>query len=180
LLILQYYDHADGPLHPEFFEDLRFREATRLIEVKLHIVPQTEIRFFPPSEIQSFCSQRHQVTFFHGISEGVNGNEATVEGYVRAVDGTVRWRLVSIRLVSPWIHLINRKLSIYDNSPQWRLGLSLVWEPYKLTPTSAPVVCKLVMLVVQEVLWEYGQLQRTSKVCKIKIEFLPSLGTEGQ
>lgn len=120
------------------------------------------------------------MTFFHGISEGVNGNEATVEGYVRAVDGTVRWRLVSIRLVSPWIHLINRKLSIYDNSPQWRLGLSLVWEPCKLTPMSAPVVCKLVMLVVQEVLWVYGQLQRTSKVCKIKIEFLPSLRTEGQ
>ncbi|KAJ3575920.1 hypothetical protein NP233_g795 [Leucocoprinus birnbaumii] len=102
--IFLFSDVADGPLHPNFFEDPRFREATRLIEVRLHIVPESQIRFYPPSEIEPSASLKHPITFFHGTSKGVNGNEAVVEGYVRvATDGSVRWRL----------------LSIYDNSPQW-------------------------------------------------------------
>lgn len=125
-LVSQYSDYAHGPLHPKYFEDPRFREATRSIDVKLYIVPQTEIRFFEPSRIQPSCNEKHPVTFFHGISQGANGNETTIEGYVRAVDGTVRWRLVSIRLVPPWAYLNKQKLSIHDNSPQWRLVYCLL------------------------------------------------------
>jgi hypothetical protein len=103
--LLQYSDIADGPLHPKFFEDSRFREATRLIEVKLQVVPQREIRFFESSEIQPSASPKHPGTFFNGSSKGINGNEATVEGYVRmASDGTVRWKMVSIKDVMLSIH----------------------------------------------------------------------------
>ncbi|KAF5355737.1 hypothetical protein D9756_004027 [Leucocoprinus leucothites] len=120
LFAFNYSDIADGPLHPKFFEDPRFREATRLIEVKLHIIPRSEIRFFPPSEIQLSASQKHPLTFFHGTSKGVNGNESTVEGYVRmARDGTVRWRLVSLEFTFLSSTADKQKLSIYDNSPQW-------------------------------------------------------------
>ncbi|KXN81105.1 hypothetical protein AN958_06059 [Leucoagaricus sp. SymC.cos] len=103
---MDYRDLFDGPLHPKFFEDPRFREATRLIEVKLHIVPRSQIRHFPSSEIlDESTSPIHPTTFFVGSSKGANGNEATIEGFVWvASDRTVRWKL---------------KVSIYDHSPQW-------------------------------------------------------------
>ncbi|KAF9454995.1 hypothetical protein P691DRAFT_754120 [Macrolepiota fuliginosa MF-IS2] len=105
LFAFNYSDIADGPLHPKFFEDPRFREATKLIEVKLRIIPEAEIRFFESSEVLPSASPHHPPIFFAGSSKGVHGNEAVVEGYVRmACDGTARWRF---------------KVSIYDQSPQW-------------------------------------------------------------
>ncbi|KAF5384743.1 hypothetical protein D9757_006251 [Collybiopsis confluens] len=101
-----YSNVAGGPRNPVFFRDSRFREATRLIEVKLHLIEKDQLRFHEPSvELESSSSSsfssssgnadfdpRYPTLFFSGTSRGVSGNEAKIEGNVRiGVDGTVRW-----------------------------------------------------------------------------------------
>ncbi|PPQ63723.1 hypothetical protein CVT24_004303 [Panaeolus cyanescens] len=98
---------ADGPRHPKFFKDPRFREATRLIEVKTSIVPIEQLRFLRLPEAQpcpSSAALDRSPLCFIGSSKGVNGNEAAMEGAViEGEDGVPRWYF----------------MSIYDNTPQW-------------------------------------------------------------
>ncbi|KAJ3513121.1 hypothetical protein NLJ89_g3125 [Agrocybe chaxingu] len=104
LFAFNFTDLADGPRQPKFFKDPRFREATRLIEVKIHLVPTTEIRFIRSSDLRPDEHDHYPPLCFVGSSKGVNGNEAQVEGYVRmGKDGIARWYLTSI----------------YDDHPQW-------------------------------------------------------------
>ncbi|TFK36787.1 hypothetical protein BDQ12DRAFT_736537 [Crucibulum laeve] len=105
LFAFNYSDLADGPRHPQFFEDPRFREATRLMEFKLHIIPMQSsraYRFATSGEMTSH--DPYPPLYFSGSSKGVNGNEAIVEGFVRmGKDGKVHWQF----------------MTIYDSSPQW-------------------------------------------------------------
>ncbi|KAF9015455.1 hypothetical protein BDQ17DRAFT_1269290 [Cyathus striatus] len=106
LFAFNYSDLADGPRHPRFFEDPRFREATRLIEVKLRLLPTAQRTRFYNQIIdgESPLAELYPPLYFVGSSKGVNGNEAVVEGFVQmAKDGKPRWQF----------------MSIYDNSPQW-------------------------------------------------------------
>ena len=92
---VQFTDLADGPRHPKFFKDPRFREATRLIEVKLNLIPFDKLRFHRLTEIPSSKNPQHPPLFFTGSSKAVNGNEAAVEGFVMmGMDGIARWQLV--------------------------------------------------------------------------------------
>ncbi|KAF9479735.1 hypothetical protein BDN70DRAFT_672095 [Pholiota conissans] len=105
LYAFNFTDLADGPRHPKFFKE-PFREATRLIEVKLRLVPAYNMRFHSIPDDDNVLDQfsRFPPLAFSGTSKGVNGNEAAVEGYVvMGKDGILRWQLTSI----------------YDNHPQW-------------------------------------------------------------
>jgi len=95
---MQYPDPPAGTGDPAFFEDLRFREAIRLIEVKLHLIPKEKIRFF--HTVNTVAShRRYPSLYFTGSSMGVDGHEAVVEGVVRMnSDGVVRWQFVRASL----------------------------------------------------------------------------------
>ncbi|KAF9243751.1 hypothetical protein BU15DRAFT_71875 [Melanogaster broomeanus] len=81
-----------------FFEEATFAEATRLIELKLHLIG--------PDAIPNYCTidrfpdsedTRYPTLHFSGSSWGIHGNEATVVGSVyMAGDGVVRWRFASV------------------------------------------------------------------------------------
>jgi hypothetical protein len=95
---LQFSAVANGPHNPSFFEDEMFQEATRLIELKLHLIPEEEIcssiRLRP--SLGSTLDTEYPPLYFGGTSRGVNGNEATVEGCVRmGEDSVTRWQFVS-------------------------------------------------------------------------------------
>lgn len=92
----QYSNVAHGPRNAEFFRDARFREATRLIEIKLYLVSRSQLRFYTPSPDLEDLKTRYPTLFFCGVSRGVSGNEAKVEGNVCiGIDGTIRWTFVS-------------------------------------------------------------------------------------
>ncbi|THH07138.1 hypothetical protein EW145_g3598 [Phellinidium pouzarii] len=107
---------------PSFFDDIEFQEATRLIELTLHI---TRISVGTLSSHSSTASpslsataastssssadsptpEQRPIIHFAGTSRGGNGNEAKVRGSVRMTpDGHIRWRFASI----------------YDGHSQWR------------------------------------------------------------
>lgn len=85
-----------------FFEEPRFREATRLMEVKLRLTAPDNLRFRRPLkakalESSSVSPDPYPPLYFSGSSKGVNGNEALVEGTVRmGRDGAVRWQFVRV------------------------------------------------------------------------------------
>ncbi|KAF9229710.1 hypothetical protein BS17DRAFT_688742 [Gyrodon lividus] len=92
-----------------FFEDANFSEATRLIELKLHLINLDAVPAyytldgFPDSE-----DPQYPTLYFSGSSWGVHGNESIVVGSVyMADDGVVRWRF-------------QRKASVYETHVQWR------------------------------------------------------------
>lgn len=98
LNIYQYSDHTHGIRDPTFFEDCDFQEATRLIELKLRLVPAASLPsncdFLQPNK--SVKLSRYPNLYFSGTSKGVEGNEATVNGIVSmGDDGVARWRFVS-------------------------------------------------------------------------------------
>ncbi|KAF4623349.1 hypothetical protein D9613_002064 [Agrocybe pediades] len=102
LFAFNFTELAGGPKNPKFFKDPRFREATRLIELKLHIARSSELRYYrPPTESHH---PAYPTLCIGGSSKGVNGNEAIVEGCViMGQDGVARWEIISI----------------YDDHPQW-------------------------------------------------------------
>ncbi|TFK76733.1 hypothetical protein BDN72DRAFT_829885 [Pluteus cervinus] len=84
---------------PAVFEDPRFREATKLIEVKLRIVSRQAMRFHLPPSTDRLAGPdpRYPPLCFSGSAKGVQGNEAVIEGMVRmGVDGVARWQFVSV------------------------------------------------------------------------------------
>jgi len=88
-----------------FFADSRFREATRLIELKLHLSPMEHltVREWPNLGLLHPDSSFPPL-HFTGSSRGISGTEAKIEGFVRmGRDGVPRWQFVSI----------------YDGRPQW-------------------------------------------------------------
>ncbi|KAJ4476606.1 hypothetical protein J3R30DRAFT_3487757 [Lentinula aciculospora] len=96
LFTFNYSNVAHGPRNPEFFRDSRFREATRLIEIKLQLVTQSQLRFHDPAPDSENLKTRYPTLFFCGTSRGISGNEAKIEGNVSiGIDGTVRWTFVS-------------------------------------------------------------------------------------
>jgi hypothetical protein len=126
----QYSSLADGSRDACFFDDPSFREATRLIELKLHLIPVESMRVHAPPDV-SFAPSSNQnypypPLFFSGRSRGVHGNEAVVEGLVRmGWDGVVRWQFVcgfslfTFGFGADW-ELV--KASIYGGHTQWRFA----------------------------------------------------------
>lgn len=90
--------HDDRLQAGSFFEDPNFSEATRLIELKLHLIsPDAVPKYytldrFPPRE-----DTKYPTLYFSGSSHGIQGREATVVGSVHmAENGVVRWRFVGL------------------------------------------------------------------------------------
>jgi hypothetical protein len=80
---------------------LRFREATRLIEMKFHLTPKENIRLLQPLGPVA-ANPLYPSLYFAGSSMGVNGQEAAIEGVVRMEpDGTVRWQFVRASFFRP-------------------------------------------------------------------------------
>ncbi|KAF9066053.1 hypothetical protein BDP27DRAFT_1424201 [Rhodocollybia butyracea] len=99
---------ANGPRNPLFFHDSRFREATRLIEVKLHLVSKSELVFHEPPRYGN-VNPRYPMLCFSGTSCGANGHEAKVEGHVRiGIDGSIRWTFYDLM-----------QGSVHNNSTLW-------------------------------------------------------------
>ncbi|KAK1226407.1 hypothetical protein PQX77_010618 [Marasmius sp. AFHP31] len=123
-----------GPRSRTFFQDTRFREATRLIEVKLHLVARNQLKvpqhLAPESSESSSSSSStssRPTLYFTGTSRGNSGNEATIEGSVSiGKDGCVRWHFVSTVCTLPflrWNRLRSKidliQATMYDGVTQW-------------------------------------------------------------
>lgn len=101
---MQYSSNSHGTRDPVFFQDSNFQEATRLIELDLHLIPASEIpgaaSFLLPNG--SSAKQKlgtngnHPPLYFMGTSRGQHGNESQINGTVSmGVDGIIRWQFVS-------------------------------------------------------------------------------------
>ncbi|KAJ6574732.1 hypothetical protein B0H19DRAFT_1125509 [Mycena capillaripes] len=89
----------EGPRAPSFFADRGFREATRLIQLNLHLITQDQMRVkFPRGDPPLRTNPRYETLYFSGISRGASAHqEATVQGFVHmGEDNIPRWRLTSI------------------------------------------------------------------------------------
>lgn len=96
----QYATSPSGPRDPYFFEDESFREATRLIELELHLIPPEEMRILPDNvdDCRGQCDRPYPPLCFEGTSRGINGNEASVRGVVHMTPEGVQWNFVSCQL----------------------------------------------------------------------------------
>lgn len=103
---MQYSSNSRGTRDPNFFEDPSFQEATRLIELDLHLIPAYKIpraaSFLLPDRIvkNRFAYENLYESYpplcFTGTSRGQHGNESKVNGTVTmGLDGIIRWRFVS-------------------------------------------------------------------------------------
>ncbi|KAF5336991.1 hypothetical protein D9611_003456 [Ephemerocybe angulata] len=100
------YAEDDGPLDEGFFAESTFREATRLLEVKLKIVDRSILNGIGFVLHRKYSANPHRPPlYFKGTSRGSDGAAASIiKGCVyEEEDGSIRWRFESI----------------YDNSPQW-------------------------------------------------------------
>ncbi|KAJ7102313.1 hypothetical protein B0H15DRAFT_814106 [Mycena belliarum] len=105
LFAFNFSDALDtGPRDPSFFDDRDFREATRLIELKLHLITRDEMRIrFPSGDPPPPSSPDYPPLYFSGISRGASfGQEASVQGFVfMGLDHLPRWRFTSIHGLEP-------------------------------------------------------------------------------
>ncbi|KAJ7169506.1 hypothetical protein C8R46DRAFT_199181 [Mycena filopes] len=88
-----------GQRDPAVFEDRDFREATRLMELDLHIIPREELKIrFPYGDPPVGTHPDYETLYFAGTSRGgATGHDAIVQGYVyMGGDCIPRWRLTSI------------------------------------------------------------------------------------
>ncbi|KAJ6516388.1 hypothetical protein C8R45DRAFT_242986 [Mycena sanguinolenta] len=96
----------DGPRDPSFFDDGTFREATRLMDINLHLIPREQMRVkFPQGDPPTRAHPQYETLYFSGTSRGAStGQEATVQGFAyMGEDYRPRWRLTSL----------------HDGHPQW-------------------------------------------------------------
>ncbi|KAK0465239.1 uncharacterized protein EV420DRAFT_1637389 [Desarmillaria tabescens] len=92
-----------GPRNKAYFtENLRFREATRLLEVKLKVVARDKLKFSNMDNGPTVHNPLYPPLYFHGVSRGVDGNKSDIEGMVEMGDDGVC-----------------EKVSIYDGTTQW-------------------------------------------------------------
>ncbi|KAJ6604258.1 hypothetical protein DFH09DRAFT_1122123 [Mycena vulgaris] len=106
LFAFNFSDSHDGPRDPAFFDDRGFREATRLIELNLHLISRDKMRVrFPSGDPPLDADPDYPPLYFSGTSRGASsGQEATVQGFVHmGKDYVPRWRFTSI----------------HDGLPQW-------------------------------------------------------------
>lgn len=118
LVPFQYATDSRGSRDPSFFNrfnDGNFQEATRLIELKLHLVPASSLpqNFVFVKPRKSSKSAKYPNLYFSGTSKGiVQGNESTVHGSVHmGDDGVLRWRFVSRVPLFPVRHMHRSHLS---------------------------------------------------------------------
>ncbi len=102
LSLPQFSNVFSGPRNKAYFtENVRFREATRLLEVKLKVVARDKLKFSNTDDDPAICDPLYPPLFFHGISRGVDGNGSVIEGMVKmGNDGAVRYKFVSCLLVT--------------------------------------------------------------------------------
>ncbi|KAJ6507961.1 hypothetical protein C8R47DRAFT_1100131 [Mycena vitilis] len=96
----------EGTRGPSFFDDEGFREATRLIDLNVYLIPREKMRVqFPSGEPPPHSDPLYQTLYFAGNSRGAStGQEAIVQGYVwMGEDYVPRWRMTSL----------------HDGQPQW-------------------------------------------------------------
>ncbi|PBK77144.1 hypothetical protein ARMSODRAFT_949034 [Armillaria solidipes] len=86
-----------GPRNKAYFtENVRFREATRLLEVKLKVVARDKLKFSNTDDDPAIRNPLYPSLYFHGTSRGVDGNGSVIEGMVKmGNDGAVRYKFVS-------------------------------------------------------------------------------------
>ncbi|KAF8557353.1 hypothetical protein OG21DRAFT_1494746 [Imleria badia] len=94
--ILGHAGHTQGR---SFFEDPQFSEATRLIELKLHLISADAVpKYYTLNKFPQCEDTKYPTLYFSGSSHGIHGREATIVGSVHmSDDGVVRWRFVSAR-----------------------------------------------------------------------------------
>ncbi|KAG6812065.1 hypothetical protein H0H92_004596 [Tricholoma furcatifolium] len=82
-----------GGLDPDFFNSHRFQEATRLLEVKLHLVDEMNSRFRGYLRKGITAGSAYPPIYFAGTSTNYKKNQAVVEGMVYMTSsGDVRWQ----------------------------------------------------------------------------------------
>ncbi|KAG6919573.1 hypothetical protein DXG01_004236 [Tephrocybe rancida] len=85
-------------IDPTFFDCPRFRECTRLLELKLRLIDAGSSRYrhhlgLWPNVCMRNINTKYPPIYFEGTSTNYRGNRAVVEGVVHmAPDGTVRWQ----------------------------------------------------------------------------------------
>ncbi|KAJ7630586.1 hypothetical protein FB45DRAFT_915944 [Roridomyces roridus] len=101
----QFSDAVGGARDPSFFDDIEFHEATRLIELQLHLIPREKMRIkFPTGDPPANPHKDYPTLYISGTSRGASTQEAMVQGFVyMGEDFVPRWRFTSI----------------HDGHPQW-------------------------------------------------------------
>ncbi|KAK0456391.1 hypothetical protein EV421DRAFT_1752147 [Armillaria borealis] len=146
-----------GPRNKAYFtENVRFREATRLLEVKLKVVARDKLKFSNMDDDPAIRNPLYPPLYFHGTSRGVDGNGSVIEGMVKmGNDGAVRYKF-------------SEKVSIHDGTTQWRLiYLLLFYHFLSLTANVVRKVSRLAVLQAQQVLSVHGQRVFMTKVCSV-------------
>ncbi|KAH0838636.1 hypothetical protein J3R83DRAFT_6959 [Lanmaoa asiatica] len=89
-----------------FFNDPHFSEATRFVELKLHLIsPEAVPRYYTLDRFPKSEDAMYPTLYFSGSSFDLNGNEAMIVGSVyMADDDVVRWRFVSL-LISEGVQI---------------------------------------------------------------------------
>ncbi|KAJ7770828.1 hypothetical protein DFH07DRAFT_953826 [Mycena maculata] len=105
LFAFNFSDVYTGPRDPAFFDDRGFREATRLIEINLHLITRDKMRVrFPTGDPPMDRNPDYPTLYMSGTSRGASSQEALVQGFVyMGQDFIPRWRFTSI----------------HDGQPQW-------------------------------------------------------------
>ncbi|KAJ7462765.1 hypothetical protein B0H11DRAFT_2241271 [Mycena galericulata] len=105
LFAFNFSDAYAGPRDPAIFDDVGFREATRLIELNLRIIPRDKMRIkFPTGDPPMDTNPDYPPLYVSGTSRGAASQEALVQGFVyMGQDLIPRWRFTSI----------------HDGQPQW-------------------------------------------------------------
>ncbi|KAJ7139741.1 hypothetical protein C8R44DRAFT_867854 [Mycena epipterygia] len=89
-----------NPRNPAFFDDREFREATRLIELNLYLIPREKLRIsFPAGDPPVSGNPDYPPLCFSGTSRAASSSqEAIVQGFVHmGQDHVPRWRFTSIQ-----------------------------------------------------------------------------------
>lgn len=148
-----------GPRNKAYFtENARFREATRLLEVKLKVVARDKLKFSDMDDDLAVRNPLYPPLYFHGVSRGVDGNGSVTEGMVKmGNDGVVRYKFVSV----------------HDGTTQWRLMCLFLF--YRLSSLTLNIVRKVFRLAVsqaQRVSSAHGQRVFMTKVCSVPYDWI--------
>ncbi|KAF7306596.1 F-box domain-containing protein [Mycena indigotica] len=115
---------------PAFFDNLHFREATRLIELTLHLIPREEMRIkFSTNDPPVATHPDYPTLYFSGTSRGISmlHLQPTVQGLVYMdLDGIPRWKFTSMQSSTPqW-----SSEGVQLGKPGSQMGLAGVWSAF--------------------------------------------------
>ncbi|KAJ7071487.1 hypothetical protein C8F01DRAFT_1110734 [Mycena amicta] len=120
-----------NPRDPAFFDNLNFREATRLIELTMHLIPREQMQVrFPVNDPPSPTHPDYPTLFFGGKTRAISMShhqQPTVQGFVYMdMEGVARWKFTSIQAGDPqWC-----SEGVQMGNPGSAMGICGIWSAF--------------------------------------------------